>query len=32
VRDSKNIVLPSLDFAAADWQKFVAELKQNHPF
>jgi len=29
VRDSKNILQPALDFTAARWHEFVAELKHH---
>jgi len=30
VRDSKNILQPTLGFAATRWQRFVGEVKHGH--
>jgi hypothetical protein len=29
VRDSKNLLMPSLNFTPTQWQAFVGELKQD---
>ncbi len=31
VRDSKNVLGPTLEFPAGSWTSFIGELKRDHP-